>query len=63
MFKTKKIFSVDSMSDVNDDKMLFAILKWLSVHVHHLYKKINVIIVMQKLYFKNITGNNGIQLS
>ncbi len=30
---------------------------------NHLYKMVNVIIIMQKLQFKNNTGNNGIQSS
>ncbi len=52
MFKTTNLIFC-RFSHVNDNKMVLVTLKWL-------FKVINVIIIIQKLYFKNYTGKNGI---
>ncbi len=62
MFKrTNFIFC--RFSDVNDNKMVFITLKCFLCVKIHIYRMINVIIIKQKLHFKNNTGKNRIQLS
>ncbi len=59
MFKrTNLIFC--KFSDVNNNKIVFVTLKWLFVK-NHLYKMINVIMIMQMLHFKNNTSKSRIQ--
>ncbi len=46
-------------SNLNDNKIVYITKKAFC----EIYKMINVIIIMQKLHFKNYTSNNGIQSS
>ncbi len=54
MFKTTN-FIAYIFSDVNDNKMLFVTLKCFFCKKNHLFKMINMIIIMEKLHFKNNT--------
>ncbi len=47
-------FIFTRISDLNDNKMVYVTLKWGFVKKNHLYKMINVIIIMQN-YILRIT--------